>query len=90
MLVRLMSGLKSISASNADNEKGFSMLRKVHTDQRPAFQQMYNLMAIKFNSEECCHNTIFNEELLTMCKKQLYFIDKKYNSKKATLLHNKI
>ena len=28
-----------------------------------------SLMAIKFNSEECCYDTIFTEELLTKCKK---------------------
>ena len=33
LLVRLMSGLMSIPASNADSERGFSILRKVHTDQ---------------------------------------------------------
>ena len=60
MLVRLMSGLMSIPASNADSERVLSMLRKVHTDQRPTLQQstIVSLMAIKFNSEECCHNTV--------------------------------
>ncbi len=33
LLLRLMSCLMSIPASNADSERGFSMLRKVHTDQ---------------------------------------------------------
>ena len=71
LLVRLMSGLMLIPASNADSERGFSMLRKVHTDQRPTLKQstIVSLMAIKFNSEECCHDTIFNEELLTMLLK---------------------
>ena len=60
MLVRLMSGLMSIPASNADSERVLSMLRKVHTDQRPTLQQstIVSLMAIKFNSEECCRNTV--------------------------------
>ncbi len=70
LLARLMSGLMSIPASNAD--------RKVHTDQRPTLKQstIISLMTIKFNSEECCHDSIFSEELLTKCKK-------------ATVLHNK-
>ena len=34
-------------------------------------------MAIKFNSEECCHDSVFNEELPTRCKKA------------TTLLYNK-
>ena len=61
----------------ADSERGFSMLRKVNTDQRPTLKQstIISLMAIKFNSKECCHDSIFNEELLTKCKK-------------ATVLHN--
>ncbi len=77
LLVRLMSGLMSIPASNADSERG-SMLRKVHTDQRPSLKQstIISLMTIKFNSEECCHDSILSEELLTKCKK-------------ATVLHNK-
>ncbi len=79
LLVRLMSGLMSIPASNADSERGFSMLRKVHTDQRPTLKQstIVSLMAIKFNSEECCHDAIFNEELLTMCKKATVLYNKK-------------
>ena len=35
LLARLMAGLLSIPVSNADSEKGFSILRKIHTDQRP-------------------------------------------------------
>ena len=34
LLVKLMSGLLSIPCSNADSERGFSMLKKIHTDQR--------------------------------------------------------
>ena len=68
---RLMAGLLSIPASNADSERGFSMLRKIHTDQRPTLKPstVASLMCIKMNSEECCHNSHFNEELLSRCKK---------------------
>ena len=38
--------------------------------------QLISLMAIKFNSEECCHDSVFNEEIVTKCKK-------------ATALYNK-
>ena len=31
-LARLMAGLLSIPCSNADSERGFSILRKIHTD----------------------------------------------------------
>ncbi len=40
---------------HADSERGFSMLRKVHTDQRPSLKQSTD--------------SIFSEELLTKCKK---------------------
>lgn len=33
-LYRVMAGLLGIPCSNADTERGFSILRKVHTDQR--------------------------------------------------------
>ena len=26
-------------------------------------------MAVKFNSDECCHDSVFNEELPSKCKK---------------------
>ena len=70
-LARLMAGLLSIPASNADSERGFSVLRKIHTDQRPTLKQstIISLMAIKFNSEECCHDAKFTDELLSKCKK---------------------
>ncbi len=80
LLLRLMSCLMSIPASNADSERGFSMLRKVHTDQRLSQKQstIISLMTIKFKSEECCHDSIFSDELLTKCKKkQSYCIIKK-------------
>lgn len=70
-LVKLMAGLLTIPSSNADSERGFSILRRIHTDQRPSLKQstIISLMAIKFNSEECCYDTTFTEELLTKCKK---------------------
>ncbi len=64
LLVRLMSGLMSIPASNADSERGFSCLEKFISD----------TVNNKFNSGECCHDLIFSEELP---KKQLYCIIKK-------------
>ena len=37
LLVKLITGLMSIPSSNADSEREFSILRKIHTDQRPTF-----------------------------------------------------
>ena len=66
-----MTGLLSIPCSNADSERWFSILRKIHTDQRPSLKQstINSLMTIKFNSNECCYNATFSDELLTKCKK---------------------
>ena len=70
-LARLMAGLLSISCSNANSERGFSILWKIHTDQRPTLKQstINSLMAVKFNSEEFCFDRSFSQELLTACKK---------------------
>lgn len=70
-LATLMAGVLSIPPSNADSEEGFSMLRKIHTDQHPTLKQSTIIapMAIKFNSDECCHDTTFISELLTKCKR---------------------
>ena len=43
LLFKLMSGFLSIPCSNADSERGFSMLRKIHTDQRTSL-------------DHCCFN----------------------------------
>ena len=47
LLMKLMAGF-----SNADYERGFSILRKIHTDQRSSLKQdiLIALMTIKFNS----------------------------------------
>ena len=48
-LYQLMSGLLCIPSSNADAERGFSVLRKVHTDERSSLNQssLIHLMSIK-------------------------------------------
>ena len=71
LLVKLMTGLMSIPSSNADPERGFFILRKIHTDKHPTLKQstLISLMSIKFNNEECYHDSIINEHLLTNCKK---------------------
>ena len=81
LLCKLMMAILTIPASNADSERGFSILRKIHTDQRPSLKQesLVALMAIKFNSEDYCHNTSFSEDLLTMCKKATVKANKQKN-----------
>ncbi len=73
-LSKLMAGLLSIPVSNADSERGFSMLRKIRTDQRPSLKQdtIIALMRMKFNCNSNCYNSIFTEELLAQCKKATY------------------
>ena len=57
LLVRLMTSFLTIPVSNADSERSFSILRKIHTDQRPNLSQetLIALMAIKFNALQCCY-----------------------------------
>ena len=73
-LAKLMAGLLSIPCSNADSERGFSILRKIHTDQRSNLDQstLVSLMSIKFNSDACCHELKLDDELLGNCKKATY------------------
>lgn len=72
-LCRLMAGLLTIPCSNADAERGFSILRKVHTDQRPSLNHstIVSLMSVKFNSDPhtCCFDAKLSEELTSQCKK---------------------
>ena len=73
-LHKLMAGLLSIPVSNADSERGFSMLRKLHTDQRSNLHQstLVALMAMKFNGDECCHEIKLCKELLSKSKKATF------------------
>jgi hypothetical protein len=75
-LCKLMFGLLTIPCSNADSERGFSMLRKIHTDQRSNLEQstIISLMTMKFNCDSCCYDATLDEELLKQ-------------SKRATVLH---
>ena len=67
-MAKLMAGLLAIPSSN---ERGFSILRKIHTDQRSNLDQstVVALMSLKFNSDDCCHEVQFEQELLKTCKK---------------------
>jgi len=68
---KLVSGLLSTPCSNADSERRFSMLRKIHTDQRGSLDHstIVALMNIKFNCTGCCTEPKFDSELLSKCKK---------------------
>ena len=70
-LAKLMAGLLAIPSSNADSERGFLILRKIHTDQRLNLDQstVVALMSLKFSSDGCCHEVQFEQELLKTCKK---------------------
>ena len=71
ILSKLMMGLLSIPASNADSEHGFSMLRKIHTDQRSNLSQstIIALMLVMFNCENYCVDSELPEALIKDCKK---------------------
>ena len=67
-----VAGLLCIPSSNADAERGFSILRKIHTDERASLSHfsLVSLMSLKFNNTSCCFDTDFSDELLTQqCKK---------------------
>ena len=70
-LYRLMAGLLSIPCSNADAERGFSILHKIHTDERASLKQssIIDLMSIKFNLYSCFYDSQLDQELLAKCKK---------------------
>ena len=70
-LYKLIAVLLCIPCSNADAERGFSILRKVHTDQRASLNQstIVHLISVKFNSSSCCIDTELPEELITKCKR---------------------
>lgn len=74
LLNKLMAGLLSIPSSNADSERGFSMLRKIHTDQRSNLDHstVVSLMSLKFNCDSCCYDTKLTPELLSDCKKATF------------------
>ena len=61
LLHKLMSGLMSIPVSNADSERGFSILRKIHTDQRSNLDQS--------TIDNCCLDIKLPPELFRECKK---------------------
>ena len=75
-LHQLMAGLLSIPVSNADSERGFSMLRKIHTDQRAKLDQstIIALMGMKFNCDDCCCDIKLSPELLSTCKRDTWSI----------------
>ncbi len=66
-LAKLMAGLLSIPCSNADSERGFSILRKIHTDQRSNLDlsTLISLMSIKYNCDDCCHEAKLDDQLLS-------------------------
>ena len=70
-LFHIMAGLLTIPVSNADSEMGFSILRKIHTDQRSNLSQstIISLMSVKMNSDCCCYDATVPQELLHKCRK---------------------
>ena len=69
-LTKLTFGLLCIPTSNADAERGFSMLCKIHIDNQSSLAQsrIISLMAVKMNGEECCLDVELSSELLKCCK----------------------
>ena len=88
LLHQLMAGL-SIPVSNANSEHGFSMLRKIHTDQRANLDQstIMALMGMKFYCDDCCYDIKHFTELLSVCKESHHFVRFSCNSSRAIYLN---
>ena len=75
-LCRPMTGLLTILCSNADAERGFSIIRKIHTDQISTLNQstIISLMSVKFNSDPhtCYCDAKLSDELISKCKKATF------------------
>ena len=58
-LSKLMAGLLTIPVTNADSERGCSILRKIHTDQRPSLKPstVASIMSVKLKGDvtHFCH-----------------------------------
>ena len=72
LLSKLMAGLLSIPSFNADSERAFSMLRKIHTDQRSNLDQstLISLMSLKFNCDSYFYVTEFTQSSFQTARKQ--------------------
>ena len=68
------SWVVSIPSSNADSERGFSILTKIHTDQTSNLEQstIVSIMTMKFNSDDCYFDVNLPEDILVKCKKATY------------------
>ena len=84
-----MAGLLTIPCSNADSERGFSILRKIHTEQCSNLDQstIIALIALKMNCDNCCYKIKLQKELFSSCKKATNLeLSKKYLAKKVLIM----
>ena len=65
ILFRLMAGLLCIPSSNADAERGFSILQMVHTDERASLSHFTIVVLMSLKYVACCFDAVFSDELLT-------------------------
>ena len=74
LLLSKLSGLLSIPSSDADSERGFCVLRNLHTDQKSNLDHstIVSLMSLKFNYNSCCFDTELSKEPLTESMKETY------------------
>ena len=56
-----VDGWSSIPSSNAEAERGLSILRKVHADERASLSHstIVGLISLKFNNVACCFVSFF-------------------------------
>jgi len=82
LLTKLMRCLMALPHSNASSERMFSMLKKIHTEQRPSLSHavITSLMSVKVNLDTCCYNTKFDAKALKSIKKAAMAYNESYQS----------
>lgn len=73
----VISTLLSLPHSNAASERAFSMVRKIHTDNRKSMlpKTLTGFLQVKINCDDPCHSVSIPKELLQSAKSAT----KKYN-----------
>lgn len=66
----VMQAVICIPHSNATSERVFSMLKKIYTEQRSELcnESITNLLAVKMNTDTCCHDASLEKPLLRKLK----------------------
>ncbi|KAI0224406.1 hypothetical protein LSAT2_024570, partial [Lamellibrachia satsuma] len=77
LMARIMTPLLSLPHSNAEVERLFSILRKVHTDYRYRLHAdtVTAYIQCKMNIDSCCHELVVPTEMLKFAKSATHATD---------------